>query len=279
MAEVKPLKRTEIKGSEKGVEAESLETLRKLGLSSSQSKVYLLLFRCGEASVNTISRISNVDRGETYRVMAKLLDLGLVEKVIDSPIRFRAVSLAEGITILLERKKKEDDEVLLKAEKMLSDAALPSTEQEEDSGEGKTLMVPPGDHLSSLLREKLYNIQKSYDVITFLDELDRNLKSAFKIYQQLLNQGVKIRLIVENLEKRQVSSKLLEKLKQSPNFQIKYAFCGVPACIGLYDNREVRVSIAKKLELCESAAFWSNMPVFVSLAKGYFDAVWNQTNV
>ncbi len=279
MNSIKTLTRPEIKASESSpVEEESIDTLKKLGLSSSQSKVYFNLFKLGEVTANTISRASNIDRGETYRVMSKLIELGLVEKIIDSPIRFKAIPLTEGLLMLMERKKRADVEVISKAQRILEEASITSSAYKEvsEDGEQKTLIVPPGDHLSHLMRRRLAGVQKSYDAVTFLDEFDLNLKSNFRTYRQLLTQGVKMRMIVENLEEKHYYSKILVRLLDNPNFKVRYVFTRIPACFGLYDERNLRISVAKKPNLCESSAFWSTASVFVALAKSYFDSIWSQ---
>jgi sugar-specific transcriptional regulator TrmB len=208
--------------------------------------------------------------------MSKLMELGLVEKIIDTPIRFKPISLSEAISILLDRKKRADAQIQEEANRMIAESSVSDVEEVLNREEPKTFLTSPGDHLAKLLREKVTDLKKSYDVVTFLDEFDGNISSQFRTYKRLSAQGVKIRLIVENLSGQQYSSKLLEKLQENPNFEVKFVRIGIPACLGIYDEREVRISVEKRSDICDSPAYWSNNPVFVALLKSYFEIIWSQ---
>jgi len=81
------------------------KTLRELGLTSSQARVYLTLIKTGDpATVKTLNTISKVARQDLYRILTELRELSLVEMVIGNPTMFRAIPLPEAITILVERK-------------------------------------------------------------------------------------------------------------------------------------------------------------------------------
>jgi len=86
-------------------------TLTRLGLTSNQAKVYLALFRSGLSNAKGISENSGVARSDVYRVMAALEKLGLVEKIISQPCKFRAISIHDAFDILMERRKKVTSEL------------------------------------------------------------------------------------------------------------------------------------------------------------------------
>jgi sugar-specific transcriptional regulator TrmB len=81
------------------------KTLRELGVSLLQARVYLSLLKLGTYSdVRTISVFSKVARQDVYRTITELRDLGLVEMVIGSPALFRAIPLKETVAILMEKR-------------------------------------------------------------------------------------------------------------------------------------------------------------------------------
>jgi sugar-specific transcriptional regulator TrmB len=261
------------------ISEESIQTLIKLGLSSSQSKTYLSLTKLGEATVITVSKSSKIDRGETYRVLSKLMDLGLVEKIIESPNRYRPVPLAEALAILLDRKKREDSQIQRETERMLAESSSLDFGEPFEIEEPRTLLIPSGNHLANMVHERLTNIQRNLDGISFFDEFERRINGYYEEYKRLLAKGVRIRFILENMEEKQFSSKLLDTLKADSNFEVAFVRSRVPACICIYDEQEVQLSIARRVELCASSAYWSNSPVFVALAKSYFDSLWTTTVV
>ncbi|MCW4009179.1 MAG: hypothetical protein NWF05_00975 [Candidatus Bathyarchaeota archaeon] len=255
---------------------ESIQTLMMLGLSFSQSKIYFNLTRLGEATVNTVSKVSDVDRGETYRVMSKLREYGLVEKLIVSPIRFKAVPLAEGLTILLTRKKREDQEIRQKAQKMIVNFASVEHGDTLETGESRTFLVPSGEHLANLMHERLVALKESYDVVTFFEEFERHSSEYQEEYKKLLSRGVKIRLIIENLTERQHPVALSKMLQRNPAFKVKFFQGRIPACIGIYDSQEVRISTARKTDVYAVSAYWSNNLVLLTLTQSYFEVIWNR---
>jgi sugar-specific transcriptional regulator TrmB len=259
------------------INEQSVQTLMKLGLSSSQSKTYLSLTKLGEATVITVSKSSNIDRGETYRVLSKLMDLGLVEKIIDSPNRYRPVSLAEALSILLDRKKQEDSLIKKETERLLEESSSVDVGEPFEKEEPRTLLIPSGKHLANLMRERLTNLQRNYDGISYVDEFERRLNVYYEDYKRLLDKGVKIRFVLENPEDKQLSSNLLDSLNACSNFEVSFVRSKVPACIGIYDDQEVQVSTARRIDLCAASAYWTNSPVFVALARCYFDSLWTKT--
>ncbi len=247
----------------------------QLGLSSSQSKIYLSLISNGETAVNTIAKASNIDRGETYRVIYKLMEVGLVEKFIDFPIRFKAIPLAEGLSILLKRKKQADSEIQKCAEELLANSPVEDYHAIFKKEEPRLSLVPPGEHLTKLLSEKFINLKKSYDVTTFLTEFDRNINNHYMDYQRLLTKGVTIRCVIENLEGKNIGQSFSD-IFQNSNFKIKFARKRIPAYLGIYDDREVRISVETNARIYHAPTYWSNNPVFVAISKSYFETLWQR---
>ncbi len=254
---------------------ESIQTLVKLGLSSSQAKIYLNLVVVKDASVNAISKVSEVDRGETYRVMSRLMALGLVEKIIDSPIRFKAIPLQEGLTILFDRRNQENIELQQQAQKILETTVL-NYEEVIDEGETRITLIPSGGHLANLLYEKLGKLEKTYDSITFVNQFERFLTDNYGVCEKLLTNGVKMRFIVENPEAKDYSSKLLPSFLMNPNFSIKFV-SSIPACTAIYDDQEVCISVSRKVDLSDSPMYIANSLVFLAIMRDSFEALWNRT--
>ena len=80
---------------------EITQVLTDLGLTHSQARIYFALSRSGASTAKTISTISRVAREHVYEVLPQLQDLGLVEKIIDVPSKFRALPIEEGLYLSL----------------------------------------------------------------------------------------------------------------------------------------------------------------------------------
>ncbi len=99
---------------------EATGTLMDLGLTYLQAKTYLSLTKFEKAEANKIAKISDIARQDSYRIMATLENLGLVEKIIAKPISYKATPLKEGSLMLLQKKTKEH-RILQKKTKSLLD--------------------------------------------------------------------------------------------------------------------------------------------------------------
>jgi sugar-specific transcriptional regulator TrmB len=70
------------------------------------------------ADVATIWQNSKVARQEIYRVLDELHNIGLVEKIVATPMKFRALSLNDGLSILLKQRYNKYIEIKKNAEKI-----------------------------------------------------------------------------------------------------------------------------------------------------------------
>jgi sugar-specific transcriptional regulator TrmB len=87
--------------------AELKETLERIGLSSSETKVYLNLLRIGSSKAGKISKECQINRTTTYDALKRLQEKGLASYVVKANRKwFEAV---EPTRLLDYLKEKEDD--------------------------------------------------------------------------------------------------------------------------------------------------------------------------
>lgn len=84
-----------------------IKTLTRFGFTENQAKVYLTIVQLGLAPVGSISRISGVRREEVYRILPKLEQMGLVEKILSTPIKLKAIPLEDAFSILVRQRQDE----------------------------------------------------------------------------------------------------------------------------------------------------------------------------
>ena len=85
---------------------ECIKRLEKWGLNELQAKVYLDMSD-GSSTVRQISKLADVNRAETYKVLSDLEVLGLVELLLGRPKLYRLRDPKEVFPSLLENRKKE----------------------------------------------------------------------------------------------------------------------------------------------------------------------------
>ncbi|MCX6750579.1 MAG: hypothetical protein NTZ83_03925 [Candidatus Pacearchaeota archaeon] len=84
-----------------------MEELQILGLTKNESKVYTALVKLNLASVNEISRKTNVPRVNIYDILESLKSKGLVASITKSNKQFFEPANPERLNELFEQKQKE----------------------------------------------------------------------------------------------------------------------------------------------------------------------------
>ncbi len=96
-----------------------LENLQKLGLTMLQAKIYTVVLDAGKEKIQTISKIANVDRSNTYRTILHLQNIGLVEETLGSPNIYQAIPVKDAVSILIDLKQNEFEKMQKVATKLM----------------------------------------------------------------------------------------------------------------------------------------------------------------
>lgn len=88
------------------------KTLKKVGLTQNESKVYLALAKLGSSKAGRISKEASLNRTSTYNSLKSLLEKGLASYVIIGKVKWFQASDPRNLKIYLKNKLDELDEVL-----------------------------------------------------------------------------------------------------------------------------------------------------------------------
>lgn len=251
---------------------ERIQTLIDLGLTSLQARIYLALYQTGTSEAATISKATKVARSDVYRTMYKLQQLGLLEKEITNPIRFRPIPIETGIAILLERKAKKYNELKSKTNSLLLTLKKKTICEKPFQGESKFVLIPSKEVLIQRLRKAIGNTQTSIDVST---SSKRFIFACYRLAESLekaWSRGVKGRVIIEETEEP-----FLEVAKaawKNPSAKIRYVPTIPKTVMAMYDKKEVFIYVKPKAGLESSPALWSNNPSLLAMAEECFETLW-----
>ena len=82
------------------------EGLTDFGLTYNQAKVYGALLNLQVSTVGQLAKVSNVRREDVYRILPTLERLGLVERILDTPVKLRALPLEKALSTLIEMEQR-----------------------------------------------------------------------------------------------------------------------------------------------------------------------------
>jgi len=86
------------------------ESLIKLGLSNTESKIYLALIKLGSTEVNQLIKETGFYKANTYQALERLYDKGIISKIIENKKKVYQIQSPESIVNFIENKKQEIDE-------------------------------------------------------------------------------------------------------------------------------------------------------------------------
>ena len=251
---------------------DNLITLTRLGLTSNQTKVYLALFRSGLSTAKTISKYSGVARSDVYRVMATLEKLGLVEKIISAPYKFRAISIHDAFVILMERRKKVTSELQAATREILKKFKNNNARKALEEDETRFSLV---SEQAAVLGEKgtLKAVQRSFDVVTSWQNPHAVMFVDLEDIVEALQRGVEIRVIIDKPDEG-ILSDIMKLLKQHSNFKIRYLLNAPTALMSMYDRKESWVCTCTNPVLEECPTLRTNNACLLSILQDYFEILW-----
>jgi len=258
------------------MQEDQIQALNDIGLSVLQAKTYLSLAKLGKANVGTISKASNLARQDVYRIMPSLEKLGLAEKILTTPTTYKATPVKEGVSILLLKRKRENEEVAKQADLLMStfDSAL--TPSEPPIGDSQFKITSEETLFFKMHQQLIKEAQSSIDILITTGLFDEHSRHNLFQLKQAMKRGVKIRLIVqENNEKSTFVDQ--EELPEESIMEIRYLPKINPAemmwfGMHMFDKKEVTMCVSR---IGIVPSLWSNSPPILKLAENYFNDLWN----
>ncbi len=253
--------------------AETIETLTRLGLTLNQARVYVSLVRSGPATAKEIAKNANITRQDIYRIMPSLQAQSMVEKIISSPIRYKAVAPKQAVSALLKRRTSELNDLQEKAEHL---PIFSDDFQEEPSFEKQFefTFVPEKEAIIKRIRDAIDGVQETLDIVTLPKRLPQATLEFFDTRMKALKRGVKIRLLSEELSTKAPSVDRVFAIEKKAGVRIRNLSNPPPAGVLIFDRKEVIIITSATATLPEAPALWSNNSCLVGVAQNYFEDLW-----
>jgi sugar-specific transcriptional regulator TrmB len=250
---------------------EEMETLKLLGLSPTQVRIYLTLVKTGKATARTLATISNTTRPEVYRTMSSLQKLGLAQKIISVPVIFEATHAEHALTALVEDKTQQMLHLGQKVNNLIN--KLVNREKEEIEAEHNMVLIPPKKVALIRRKQLIHGSRKTIDMIQswkfcmqFFSFIDKHVDEA-------IERGVKIRILVEKPK-----CDTIQNLKDfdSTKIELRYIDTVPQAVLSIYDSKDVLMAINPDSGFNETPLLWTDHNSIVSMATNYFENLWKQ---
>jgi sugar-specific transcriptional regulator TrmB len=251
-----------------------IETLTELELSPLQAKTYLNLARLGKADVNTISKASNLARTDAYRVMIVLEKLGLAEKIIAKKTEYQATPIKEGISILLQNKRRKYAKVKRKTASLLR--SIHDNDLQDFKEENQQFIITSEPRLFQKRFGKSLSEAKTCDMMIPAAGLKYTLFYFRQFMKTALKKGAEIRIITEKPEDA-ATYKKMRHFEKNSFFEIRFAAVShMNFAVTIFNGKEMNLCISRNSEV---PSLYSNNAQAVEEAKMLFEATWNNSEV
>ena len=249
------------------------EVLKEIGLTDSESKVYLALLELGDSTRIDLVKKSKIAGSKIYEVLEKLQEKGLASVYLKNKIKHFKPTNPNQILSFLESKKEKIINIEKKAKLILPQLLLSYNSSIEDE-EVEVLSGIKG--LEVIFREQIDTLKK--DDICYVisgtwgtgEEQESLVQTFFeKIHLMRENKKIKTKMLF-NLKQKDTTEKLYSS-KRFPLTTTRYIEHASPVAINLYKDRTVVIIFGKKISsICISSQDVSNS--FLE----YFNMLWGQ---
>ena len=254
---------------------ELTQVLTRLGLTTGQVRVYLALVQLGTATIKKIAGATKIARQDIYRIVAALEKVGLVEKAITTPTRFKAVPLRDGISFLLESRAAEFSDLHEKAMQLIKIPKMENEIQDNDEEGADFMLIPEKKNIEKRRRDEIEAAQLRINVVALKKNLPRIHFLYSDVIMKALKKGVKIRLLaIENPEHKNPFPALLNDFKKYPSFELRHTSVHPPIILAVYDGKRMLMTIAQMEDITQSPALWSKNRTILATAEHYFEMLW-----
>ncbi len=203
--------------------------------------------------------------------MPTLQKRGLAEKIITTPVMYKATPIKDGVSILLQYRTQKHVELQKKTRKLLNNFQKNDviTAPQEDS---QFIFVSAKTNFVKRHEKATQMAQASIDFVGPYEFFMALLFDGLQDVKRAIKRSVEVRIITEKYEDEETIPEVAQALKKNRFFEVRYISAPVPIGMMIFDKKEFNLSVSDR----EWPSLWSNNPNMVKLATSYFDDLWNK---
>ena len=251
---------------------EDLDTFSNLGLSNSQTKVYLSLIRTSNATIKEIASLSGIARQDIYRLTKELTEKGLLKTELTIPKKFEAIPLSDGINILQKEMTKKLLETQKMTKKFLKRYENKQVLRNNIKKEFSLSIIPQKDAMQFIINQ-IKVAKQSIDMITSSNKARFIIWNAKEHIKNALHRKVKFRIV---FDKPSNQKQLLSEIKslKNPLFKIKLVNFSPSTALAIYDDKDTSLMLKPKEQISKTPLLTSNNIALIEIARDYFEIKW-----
>ncbi len=249
----------------------AIETLVALGLTINQAKLYLTLTQSEEATIQALAKATKIPRESIYRSMPTLENKSLVKRILTAPERYCAVPLKDGVTMLLEIRRKENNDLWKATEELIKTAQ--ENKQNLPLKEAEFTVLSGQEAFSREANRGTRRSQKSFDGVTFQAHFRGGMLRGIEDFRAAMQRGVKFRHVVDNTPIATIVELGAREFLNNPLWEVRYVSAILPTNMMILDRKEVLLALTSQHE-SKCCYLHTSSPCLVAMADSYFETLW-----
>ncbi len=222
------------------------EILREIGLTDSETRVYLSLLELGDSTRGELVNRSGIAGSKIYEILEKLQNKGLASIYIKNKVKHFKPTNPKQILGYLEDKKQQISKIEKEARSILPNLL---TLYSASKGEQEIELISGQKGLEIIFKEQVELLKKGETcfVIGGTKGVDEEIVQAFfeKVHIWREKKGIKTKMLF-NLRQKE-STKRLYSSKKYPATKTKYIQHTSPVAINIYKDRTVIIIFGNKI--------------------------------
>jgi hypothetical protein len=256
---------------------ENQAVLNKLGFTIAQSKIYLAFSKLGSSTAKEAAKTAQLDRGEAYRLISALEEKGFLQRILVSPLKFKAIPIEDLLPILIQNKKDEISLIEKETNQLIQRNATKKDRLERE--EGYFRLVPQAGKALEEIRRDHQSLKRNFDSFCPLKVLQTGGEAPG--WEKALKKGVKVVEVINEQCKEKDIPNWIKQLARYPNFSLRHipSACSsaFPTECVIVDNRKVWIRINNDENFRRSSYLVTNNAQIIALARSYFDRIFQDS--
>lgn len=259
------------------VSSDGFKTLVRFGLTVNQAKIYLTMVQSKAETIKAISKLSNIPLESIYRAMPGLEEKNIVEKMLTTPIKYKAMPIFEAITLLKTRDEQERSELYKEAETLSRVFSTKNLVTSVDGKESETSLISGFHGFVKKLDEALENAKYSFKGITYSKAFRNGMFNGNKYFESLVRRGIECHHLVY----QSGETKLIElgdnHLLNNPLW-VRKVISPIPIELILVDQKQLFIALTPQEMGKDYVGLRTTNPCLLAFGDNYFELLWKNTN-
>lgn len=258
---------------------QNIETLSDFGLTTNQARVYMAVARLGLTTVGQISKTSKVRREDVYRVLPKLETMGLVEKLLGTPVKIRATPLEEALSILIEQEQDVANEKIsglkTKKEEFLKRFKAYESKPKLESEAVNFSLLSQRDQIIGKALNMLKTTEREFDFVCSRNKLMQFIHTFDDQLRKITRTGVKVRIVSGLPEYEDTIPRIMEEqIAPKTSIELKYTDLQSSHYI-IADFLQALIATTTEGNMAENPCLWTDNKNLVEVLQANFEALWH----